>query len=585
MNPHLNAIVAAAGNRRKFLQGGLSLLACGFVGGVSKNQLNAAEPGLLGFKPLIRENARGSWLGISPDYEFDILFPWGNPISPAGPSFSWPVKAADQSRQIGSGHDGIWFFPIKGSRRALLCLNHEFVSTAQVVGKAEPETTEDVRAVQNAHGVSVLAIEKSDGEWYTVESELSRRIHVNSPVVFSGPAAESDLLGLDEGGQPMGTLNNCGCGHTPWQTYLTCEENFHMYFGASDDGYSLTPELERYGFLLSGVGWNWHLFDDRFDLSNKATSTEPNRFGWVVEIDPFDATKEPVKRTALGRFKHEACEVVVGKGNRVVAYMGDDERFNYIYKFVGQEDLNEVLKRGESPLDSGTLYVAKFLDDYTGEWLELSEANPQLKAKMHTLDNILVFTRYAADIAGATPMDRPEWISVAADGHVYCALTNNSRRTEADLANPMAPNEYGHIIRWFDSDEHTGGTFDWDIFKIAKTTHNTEESFGSPDSIWIDPEGRLFIATDGGQADELNNQLLVADTYSGEIRRLFSGVPGCEVTGITATPDRKELFVNIQHPGNGDINESDFPRLDAKPTIPRDATIRIRRKDGGIVGT
>ena len=584
-NESFENLVRTAGNRRSFMQGGLSLLAMGFIGGGGNTRASSVSGELVGFRPLPRNGATGKWLGVSPDYEVDVIIPWGEPIVPGGPAFSWPTNADDQARQVGSGHDGMWLFPGADENRGVLCLNHEYASNRQILGKQLPETQDDVRTVQHAHGVSVLAVERIDGQWSIVDSEVARRIHVNTPIDFGGPAAVSPLLIGGENDTPRGTLNNCGCGHTPWGTYLTCEENFNFYFAASDSNFELTPEQERYGFLSSGGGWNWHLFDDRFDLSKNASAAEQNRFGWVVEIDPVDATKPPVKRTALGRFKHESCEVVVGKDNRVVAYMGDDERFNYIYKFVGNEDFREILKRGESPLDLGKLFVAKFLDDRTGEWLELSESNPILKEKVGTIDRILVYARLSADIVGATPMDRPEWISLAPGGLAYCSLTNNSNRKEPDAANPMAPNDHGHIIRWQDSDHHIGTTFEWEIFKIARTTHNTEESFGSPDSIWIDPDGRLFIATDGSQADGLNNQLLVANTQTGEIKRLFSGVPGCEVTGITPNSGRTELFVNVQHPGNADIRVSDFPRLDANPLVPRDATVRIRRKNGGVVGS
>jgi secreted PhoX family phosphatase len=185
---------------------------------------------------------------------------------------------------------------------------------------------------------------------------------------------------------------------------------------------------------------------------------------------------------------------------------------------------------------------------------------------------VLIFARQAADILGATPMDRPEWTTVAPNGLVYCTLTNNSARTETDAANPVAPNPDGHIIRWLDSNHHVGLTFDWEIFVLAASTHGTEESFASPDGLWADPDGRLFIQTDGRQYDGLNDQLLVADIGTGEIKRLFEGVLGAEVTGIALTPDRRTLFCNLQHP-------------DSDTSIGRDSTIVITRKDGGIVGS
>ncbi|HBA32660.1 MAG TPA: phosphatase, partial [Gammaproteobacteria bacterium] len=240
---------------------------------------------------------------------------------------------------------------------------------------------------------------------------------------------------------------------------------------------------------------------------------------------------------------------------------------------------------GKSPLDEGRLYVAKFNDDGSGEWLELTIKNPVLAQHFNDQAEVLTYARLAADRLGATPMDRPEWTTVAPNGDVYCTLTNNSKRKDANAANPLAPNADGHIIKWRDSDNRLGTQFTWEIFLIAQDTHGTENTFSDPDGIWADPDGRLFIQTDGGQKDGLNNQLLVADTTTGELRRLFTGVTGDEITGITTTPDRRTLFINTQHPGNGDPAKTNFPAQPDGKTIPRDATIVITRKDGGIVGS
>lgn len=244
--------------------------------------------------------------------------------------------------------------------------------------------------------------------------------------------------------------------------------------------------------------------------------------------------------------------------------------------------------RGLSPLDHGKLYVARFDEDGRGQWLELSIENPVLAARFADQAELLIHARIAGDILDATPMDRPEWITVAPNGDVYCALTNNSQRTVADAANPLAPNPDGHIIRWHDAHDHVGTTFTWDVFLIAQDTHGTEDSYSDPDGLWADPDGRLFIQTDGGQKDGLNNQMLVADTETGELRRLFSGVTGDEITGIAITPDRRTMFINTQHPGNGDPSLTNWPVANAVPdgvTVPRDCTFVITRKDGGIIGS
>jgi len=549
---------------------------------------------LLGFSPLPAAQGTGPVPAISSDYQFDVLIPWGSSIQPGGPEYtgdpSTRPTAAEQAEQVGIGHDGMWFFPIGNSNdRGMLAVNNEFGDNIHVLGKAMPESLEDVRLSQHAHGVTIVEIQKVNGQWQRVSSENARRIHVNTPVTFSGPVADHPLLQTPSGNAPLGTVNNCANGHTPWGTYLTCEENFNGYFSATGT-WTPTEAQERYGFSAEGADYGWHQFDPRFDLSNASYTQEENRFGWVVEINPMDASQPPVKRTALGRVKHENAELVLGRGDRAVVYMGDDERFDYIYKFVSADNWRSMQARGISPLDEGTLYVAKFNDDGTGEWLELSMNNPAIAARFADSGEMLTYARIAADTVGATPMDRPEWISTAPTGEVYCTLTNNTRREDPNAPNPLAPNPYGHIIKWQDSDNHVGTTFTWDIFVLAANTHTVDESaFGSPDGLWADPDGRLFIETDGDQPEvngvKLNDQMLVADPGTGEIRRIFSGVTGCEVTGITVTPDRRTMFVNIQHPGDGDPTLTNFPMPVDGVTIPRDATVVITRKDGGIIGS
>ena len=523
----------------------------------------------------------------------------------------FPIKDVDKQRCGWNefdywDDDKDWYQNLKklhyrrGNRHGMLCINHEFGINSHVLDKGvasngeenQPESLEEVRTSQHAHGVSVVEIKKRYGKWRQIKSERARRIHVNTPVRFSGPVAGSELLATPNGNIPLGTVNNCANGFTPWGTYLTCEENFNGYFGATNtnSAWTPTPEQERYGFSETGFGYGWEKFDQRFDLSDSDYKNEENRFGWIVEIDPMDATQTPVKRTALGRMKHEGIALTIGMDGRVVGYMGDDQRFDYIYKFVSDDNWRWMLSEGRSPLDHGKLYVARFNEDGTGDWLELTIDNPNLAARFSSQAEILTYARIAADIVGATPMDRPEWTTVAPDGTVYCTLTNNSRRgTEGnpgpDAANPLGPNESGHIIRWIDSDQHVGIIFNWSIFIIAETTHGTEDTFSDPDGLFSDPDGRLFIQTDGGQPDNLNNQMLVADIGTGELRRLFTGVAKDEITGVAMTPNRKTMFINTQHPGNGDPASTSFPMPHDGVTRPRDATIVITREDGGIVGS
>ena len=547
----------------------------------------------------IARNPGGPWPTIAPEYDFSVLIPWREKLDGSGTSYPYGLTSAEQAMSIGIGHDGMWYFGDDDS--GLLCINHEFGGLPHVLGtgRTAPADLEEVRRMQHAHGVSVVKLKRTRQGWKLAADKRNRRIHVNSPVAFSGPAASSALL-VNAAGNPMlGTVNNCANGVTPWGTYLTCEENFNGYFGRTVAGTN-TQEQNRYGFAAAGFGYGWHLFDPRFDLSNAAYANESNRFGWVVEIDPNSPKVAPVKRTALGRVKHEGATVVEGRGGRAVVYTGDDERFEYIYKFVSSKNWKAMRAKGKSPLDEGTLYVAKFDDDGTGQWLELSPNHPALAGR--AMDWILVNTRLAGDLVGATRMDRPEWITRGADGQMYCTLTNNTQRGTvgtipgtdpaaprpgATPANPLAPNPDGHIIRWLDSDDHTGTSFTWDIFLLSKDVVDAEgQMYGSPDGLWGDPDGRLFIETDGAQPGGANDQLLVANTLTGEVRRLFTGVKSCEVTGIAVTPDRRTMFVNLQHPGDGNPALTNFPEpfTGASGPIPRDATIVITRKDGKRIG-
>lgn len=480
-------------SRRSVTKGSLAAAATGFLapsaiafprnGGYRNNgrRYDNDNEELVGFNPLAIDEAiaDNTVPSISSDYEFQVLIPWGTPLEPGatqeytGDPSTRPT-AEQATRQIGIGHDGMWFFP-KGTqfsrffnydhkrlsnRSGMLCINHEFGRNTHVLGKSAPESLEDVRLSQNVHGVSVVAIARCGfyGEWRTTSSPHSRRITVNTPVEFSGPAAESELLANTNGNIPMGTVNNCGSAPTPWGTYPTCEENFNGYFGATEGisfNYRRTEEQARYGYDYNGFGYGWEFFDKRFYLSDEGFENELHRFGWVVEIDPFDGTQKPVKRTALGRFKHEAIAIAESDNGRIAAYMGDDERFDYCYKYVSDHPWKEVIKAGKSPFDEGELYVARFYEDGSGEWLELTLDNPELAARFDSEAEMLIYTRIAADILGATPMDRPEWTTIGKDGWVFWTLTNNSRRTEANAANPEEPNSDGHIIKTRDSDDLT----------------------------------------------------------------------------------------------------------------------------------
>jgi secreted PhoX family phosphatase len=333
----------------------------------------------------------------------------------------------------------------------------------------------------------------------------------------------------------------------------------------------------------------------------------------VVEIDPFHRRSTPVKRTALGRIKHEGALVEEARDGRVVVYMGDDERFEYIYRYVSREPWRRAFRRGRHPLDDGTLYVARFDADGTGRWLPLTTDNPAL-AGFGSLGDILINTRGAADAVGATKMDRPEWIDTSKTSKtVYATLTNNSRRgtgtnPPVDAANPRANNVYGGIIRWSYQHDFTDDTFVWDLFALcgdpAVPAHGSTivgDKYGSPDGLYVDPAGRIWIQTDvststidsGAYAGFGNNQMLCADPTTRETRRFLVGPRQCEITGVMVTPDQRTMFVGIQHPGErpdespGDpANPSAFSSWpDGGNRRPRSATIVIQKADGGRIGT
>ncbi len=585
-------------SRRKLIVGSLAGAALTFMAGsaasasASKGAATgakvAAKAPKIGFTSIPLQNS--AMPTIAPEYTYSVLIPWREKLDGSGKSFEYAgFTAEQQEKSIGIGHDGMWYFG--DDKKGLLCINHEFGTTQHIMGKTVPSNLQEVRLSQAAHGMSVVAIEKSGNKWKIAKSAKNRRIHGNTVAKMSGPAASSELLVNAAGNKIQGTLNNCANGKTPWGTYLTCEENFNGYFGATSTTWKASPEQARYGIAAGGFGYGWHNFDPRFDLANAAYANEVNRFGWVVEVDPNEPKSAPIKRTALGRVKHEGAELVIGKGGRAVVYMGDDERFDYVYKFVSRANWKTMIKEGVSPLDEGTLYVARFDDNGTGVWIELSPKNATLST--WTLDKILVHTRLAADAVGATKMDRPEWIAGSPTGEMYVTLTNNTQRgtvgkAGVDKANPTSVNTYGHIVRFKDADEYLGGTFTWEVFALAKdVADGGGQMFGSPDGIWVDPDNRVFVQTDGEQPGKQNDQLLVSSGVTKEFKRLFTGVKGSEVTGVTVTPDRRTMFVNLQHPGDGDPSISNFPAnfQGLGGPVPRDCTIVITRKNGGVVGS
>jgi len=552
---------------------------------------------------------------VPPGYTAEVLVPWGQPLLSTGPAWKKDASnsAAEQAQQIGMHHDGMHYFPLEtgaaGSREGLLVFNQEYVNPTLLYPDGDAVMTQEkVDKALAAHGVTVVRVELRDGVWQLVDSPYNRRITGTTPMDFSGPVT-LDHPELASNNASMGTLNNCANGWTPWGTYLTCEENFNGYFGTTDAAYTVPAAQTRYGVSKSS-SYRWHTVDPRFDLA--LNDKELNRFGWIVEIDPFAPNSTPVKRTALGRIKHENAAYAETDG-RAVVYTGDDETGDYIYKFVSSDRWKKLRAQGKSPLDHGTLLVAKFQADGSGSWLPLTHGVGPLTVANGWVDqaDVLLRTRQAADAVGATKMDRPEWITVHPQtGEVYAALTNGS--TGPSPANPRANNVYGHIIRWRETNgDHRSTTFEWDIFVLAgdpaydpAVTINGD-IYGSPDGIFIDPDGRLWIQTDISNSSQLlasrgydnigNNQMLAADPVTGETRRFLVGPKGCEITGIAVTPDQQTMFVNIQHPGEsttaiGAPTPADprvvgnWPDFDPEGR-PRPATVVIRKIGGGVIGS
>lgn len=602
-------IVERVMTRRSVLAGGVALGAGAFVlatAGLAPRTARAAAE--MGFTPIAANTM--DTITVPEGHSWHIVSMWGEPLWSNGAAFDEATGGTGESQELafGDNNDGMEMFTSDG--KTILAVNCEYPNGATLYNGREskgPESEDDARKGKASVGVTICEIGQSDGKWSIVQdSPFNRRITADTPMEITGPARGHDLLKTaadPSGTQSLGTWNNCGSGQTPWGTFLTCEENFSDFFASSDEGFAPGPELSRYGVGPKDDGYGWAQFDERFDVGKNPN--EPNRAGYIVEIDPLDPTSTPKKRTALGRFKHENAEVVVAPDGRVVVYLGDDERGEFLYKFVTD---GKFAEGGDNSrlLDSGTLYVAKFGDDMRGEWVALT---PETTG-MNSQAEVAIHTRQAASAVGATTMDRPEWVSAhPSSPDAYVSLTNNKNRglkpnaggddTPVGGPNPREANNYGQILRWTPDNSDPAATgFSWDLFVLAgnPTVHSDayggsanvtpDNMFNSPDGLAFDSTGRLWIQTDGNYSNEEdfagmgNNQMLVGDPASGQIQRFLVGPKECEITGLTWSPDRKTLFVGIQHPG--EKGNSNFPA--GGSAIPRSSIIAITRDDGGELG-
>lgn len=658
--PSLSSIINKKMQRRQLLKGSVALAITSMFASpilsAIRPRMAKAQNSLLGFKAVPISDTDS--IVVPEGYKAQVILPWGEPITGNYPDYRLENTGSEQAMQIGSHHDGMHFFPIDGnspyegsSEEGLLVINHEYIeprymhtsAKGQALGRSDVpmmgenrRNSDEVLKEINAHGVSIVHIRKQrNGNWEVVRDSHNRRITGLTPMEISGPVRGTDFvktLYSPEGTKTRGTLNNCAHGVTPWNTYLAAEENWHEYFrngDVDDQGNPTLPrEHSRYGVLTNNSRYAWELADNgndeyiRFDASTKGSNAtedyrnEPNTFGWIVEIDPFNPNHTPQKRTALGRFRHEGVVFHSAvEGQPIVCYSGDDANFEYIYKYVSAQPYVAQTAGGHL-LDNGTLYVARFDEDGTGQWMALVFGQNGLTPEngFNSQADVLVNTRSAADFVGATKMDRPEWGAIDPQtGEVYFTLTNNNSRQpdQIDQANPRENNRWGQIVRWQEQDNNPAANgFQWEIFVLAGPEDDSEtlkgdslgeeNKFCNPDGLWIDADRRIWIQTDmsetvvnaGDFAPFGNNMMLVADPVDGTIRRFLTGPVGQEITGVITTPDQRTMFINVQHPG-ATLNSEDFaagktnsnwPDGNASP-YPRSATVVITKEDGGIIGS
>jgi len=560
---------------------------------------------------------------VAPDHQAQVLLRWGDPIFDSGPQFN-PLKQTveSQRQQFGYNNDYVGYLQLGSEtdvdNRALLCVNHEYPLPAMMFPNyqgREAITAEQIEVSQASMGVSIVEVRLQDNEWaIQLNSPYNRRINaLDSLIRISGPVAGHERVRTKRdpsGKKVIGTINNCAGGMTPWGTFLTCEENFNFHFsGELSKDHPEQRNYQRYNLRKNGY-INWATHDKRFSVEHEPN--EPNRFGWVVEIDPKDPTSIPKKRTALGRFKHEGGENVITQDGRLAVYMGDDQRFEYLYKFVSRDKVDLANpENNQDLLDFGTLYVAKLFEQGNLQWLPLTIDNPVLKTTFTNQAEILLETRRAADLLGATPLDRPEdVVPDKTSGKVYVMLTNNTKRKDIDVGSPRIKNAFGHIIELSEENNDHGAEYaTWDILVKCgdpdKPSHDADWNpytsrngwFASPDNAVLDPSGRLWVSSDQGSKVNLSGtgDGLWALETNGELRgtgKMFFRVPnGAEMTGPAFSNDGQNLFLAVQHPGDGDSFEETtisqattrWPDFQ-KDMPPRPSLVVVRKKGGGVVG-
>jgi secreted PhoX family phosphatase len=634
-NPTIGDVIAARLGRRDILKGALGVAAIAATVSplalMAAGKANADNINRFRFDEV--EAGIDKTHHVAAGYDADVLIRWGDPVVAGAPAFD-PAKqtAAAQRGQFGYNCDFIGYFPMPGaanpSHHGLLTVNQEYTTEElmfpglkrqDVKGVMFADMTPELVDIEMAaHGGAVIEIRRENGKWQVVrDSKYARRIDASTPMEISGPAAGHARMQTSadpSGWRVNGMINNCAGGVTPWGTWLTCEENFHGYFtGKLDPAHREAPNHKRYG-----VPSNWYVwgkFHDRFDVTKEPT--EPNRFGWIVEIDPFDPNSVPKKRTALGRCKHEGAAGIINSDGRYVIYSGDDERFDYVYRFVTNARVDRANPQANRDiLDDGVLSAARYNADGNVDWLPLVQGQGPLTAEngFASQADVLIETRRAADLVGATKMDRPEDVEAnPVTQKVYVILTNNGNRKpeQVDAANPRAANRFGHIIEMIPpGGDHAADKFRWEMLVrcgdpavaavgatfSSDTTNNGW--FGMPDNVAFDSQGRMWIATDGqaknttGRADGLWG-VETEGEGRGTSRHFYRVPVGAELCGPCFTPDDETLFVAVQHPGEeesaGEPSSFEEPVTrwpDFDPKMPpRPSVVAITKRGGGKIGT
>ncbi len=589
--------------RRGFLKTSMAT-AVAAASGLSGCSLAAGSPeekNSLGFTEL--KQGLDDKLHVSPGYNSQILLRWGDPIFTGAPEFD-PLNQTEQSQlqQFGYNNDYVGFLPLpmgsNNSDAGLLVVNHEYTKPGLMFPgspNSKQLTAEQAAVDKAATGLSIVEVFRTAEGWQVkLDSPYNRRITPDTKMQISGPAAGSERLITNyskNGIDAWGTCGNCAGGITPWGTVLTGEENIQDFYNGD---YSVADpkqqeNYDRFGMHKDSTYSSWHLYHDRWDMSKNPN--EPLHSGWIVEIDPFDPESVPKKRTSIGRYKHEGCNLTINADGYVVGYSGDDQIFEYLYRFVSKNKYQPDNRAANMDLlDEGTLYAARF-DENGVDWLPLVYGQGPLTEEngFNSQADVCLDTRKAADLMGATRMDRPEDVEInPITGTVFAMLTKNSSRQvgEEDAVNPRANNRGGQVLELIPPNgDHTADRFDWDMLIVggkldtpgSKYHPDTSEDgwLACPDNCAFDNEGNIWISTDGADAFDIADGLWVSPVSGPErgLPKHFLRTPiGAELCGPCFTPDNTSFFCAVQHPGDGGSYEQPLTRWpdfnEALPTRP-----------------